>query len=84
MVTWNAVGVCSGLSKVCLQRQFSKQVHQYSPTRYILPYDITLLIRDKWISHGLWGIVRHPNYLGEILLWIGLFISATSTFTEVA
>ena len=33
-----------------------------------------------WISHGLWGIVRHPNYLGEILLWAGLFISASSTF----
>lgn len=36
--------------------------------------------KDKWISHGLWGIVRHPNYLGEIMLWLGLFISASSTF----
>ena len=39
--------------------------------------------RDKWISHGLWSVVRHPNYLGEIILWIGLYISASSTFTEV-
>ena len=36
--------------------------------------------RDKWISHGLWSVVRYPNYLGEILLWTGLFISASSTF----
>jgi len=36
--------------------------------------------QDKWISHGLWGVIRHPNYLGEILLWIGLFISASSSF----
>ncbi|CAI8034543.1 hypothetical protein GBAR_LOCUS19439 [Geodia barretti] len=36
--------------------------------------------RDKWIDCGLWSIVRHPNYLGEILLWTGLFISASSTF----
>ena len=35
---------------------------------------------DKWISHGLWSVVRYPNYLGEILLWTGLFISASSTF----
>lgn len=36
--------------------------------------------RDKWISSGLWGIVRFPNYLGEMMLWIGLYLSASSTF----
>ena len=35
---------------------------------------------NKWISHGVWSIVRHPNYLGEIMLWLGLFVSASSTF----
>ena len=40
--------------------------------------------REKWIQHGLWSRVRHPNYSGEILLWFGLFISASSTFTSVA
>ena len=39
-----------------------------------------LILRDKWIDSGLWSIVQHPNYLGEILLWSGLFISASSTF----
>ena len=43
----------------------------------------SIYLRDKWISHGLWSVVRHPNYLGEIILWTGLFISASSTFTEV-
>lgn len=28
----------------------------------------------KWISSGLWGISRHPNYLGEITLWVGLYL----------
>ncbi|KFM63539.1 hypothetical protein X975_19521, partial [Stegodyphus mimosarum] len=34
----------------------------------------------KFISSGLWSISRHPNYLGEILLWFGLYFSASSTF----
>jgi len=36
--------------------------------------------KDKWISTGLWSIVRFPNYLGEIMLWTGLYLSASSTF----
>jgi steroid 5-alpha reductase family enzyme len=28
----------------------------------------------KWIDTGLWSYSRHPNYLGEITLWIGIYI----------
>lgn len=31
---------------------------------------------DAFIRSGLWGWSRHPNYLGEILLWLGIFIIA--------
>ena len=27
--------------------------------------------RGKWIDTGLWAWSRHPNYLGEMLLWVG-------------
>lgn len=30
-----------------------------------------------FISTGLWAYSRHPNYLGEILLWIGVAIAAS-------
>lgn len=36
--------------------------------------------KDKYINSGLWSISRHPNYFGEILLWSGLFLPATSVF----
>ncbi len=37
--------------------------------------------KGKWIQSGLWSISRHPNYFGEITLWMGLCISASSVFS---
>ncbi len=31
--------------------------------------------KGKWTDVGLWNYSRHPNYFGEILCWVGLFIS---------
>ena len=30
----------------------------------------------QFIQTGLWKRVQHPNYLGEILCWIGVFVCA--------
>lgn len=30
--------------------------------------------KNKWINSGLWRYSRHPNYFGEILVWVGIYI----------
>jgi steroid 5-alpha reductase family enzyme len=32
--------------------------------------------KSKFISSGLWSVSRHPNYFGEIVLWIGISVMA--------
>ena len=32
--------------------------------------------RDRYITSGLWAWSRHPNYFGEIVLWIGIAVIA--------
>ena len=46
---------------VTLQFFADKQMHTYRKTR-----------ETKFIQVGLWKYARHPNYLGEILMWWGI------------
>ena len=35
--------------------------------------------KDKFIDSGLWKFSRHPNYMGEILLWLGISVISLSS-----
>ncbi len=38
---------------------------------------------NKFISTGLWSKSRHPNYFGEISLWVGIYIISVPSFTGI-
>lgn len=35
--------------------------------------------RDRVMNQGLWRYCRHPNYFGEALVWIGIFLVGAET-----
>lgn len=37
--------------------------------------------KGRFITSGLWAYSRHPNYLGEILLWLGIAVIASPVLT---
>jgi len=39
--------------------------------------------RGRWCAVGLWRLSRHPNYFGEISLWLGIWIVSTSVASGV-
>lgn len=39
--------------------------------------------KDQFIAHGLWSYSRHPNYFGEITLWLGISIMSFSSLSSL-
>lgn len=39
--------------------------------------------KNKWIEIGIWRYSRHPNYFGEILVWIGVYLFVFSSLTPL-
>lgn len=58
------VGASISLAGVVLQGTADNQLYDFRKSVNFKPGSI--------LKTGLWGRVRHPNYLGEMLFWIGL------------
>ena len=39
--------------------------------------------KTEFISTGLWARSRHPNYFGEITLWVGMAVISLSSLSGV-
>jgi len=46
-------------------------------------YTFKLKNKSKWIESGLWHYSRHPNYFGEILVWVGVYVFTSSSLNLV-
>lgn len=72
---WNAgtvVFFCLSIGAVLLQGTADVQMHRYRRHR-----------TTPFIREGLWRYSRHPNYLGEILMWWGVALAVVSIHPEV-
>ncbi len=38
--------------------------------------------KGKWIDIGLWKYSRHPNYFGECMMWIGVYVFTLPALTQ--
>ena len=69
---WNAGSIvffCLSVAAACMQGVADYQMHRYRKHR-----------TGAFIRDGLWKHSRHPNYLGEILMWWGIAGSVLSVF----
>ncbi len=39
--------------------------------------------KDKWIAEGVWSWSRHPNYFGEMTVWVGTYITVFLSLSGV-
>ncbi|MHA1675147.1 MAG: DUF1295 domain-containing protein [Promethearchaeota archaeon] len=64
------IGIIVTLGAIGLEFFADKQIHRFAKDSQN---------RGKTIQTGLWKISRHPNYLGEILFWWGLYFFSLPT-----
>ena len=72
---WNAGSIvffCLSVGAALMQGTADIQMHRFRKHR-----------TGPFIRNGLWKYSRHPNYLGEILMWWGIALSVISVYPGV-
>ena len=67
---WSVLCILISIVAVLLQGISDIQMHKFRMMRS--------KTGEKFIRSGLWKHSRHPNYLGEILMWWGIALTAIS------
>ena len=67
--SWILIGATISICAVILQIISDKQMRDFKKN---------ISNKAKIMNLGLWKYSRHPNYLGEVMFWIGLYVMALS------
>lgn len=66
-ISWiDILAVLVTLGAIVIEGIADNQLHRFKKAE----------IKEVLLTSGIWGIVRYPNYLGEILFWWGLYLFA--------
>tara|TARA_R110002110_G_scaffold362241_1_gene572060 strand:+ start:146998 stop:147819 length:822 start_codon:yes stop_codon:yes gene_type:complete len=68
----DAVAALVTFSAITLQMIADRQLHQFIADRK----------EGEQLASGLWGWSRHPNYLGELGFWFGLFLFGLAAYPQ--
>ena len=72
LTVWDALGAILWTAGFCLEVVADRQKSAFNAN----PAN-----EGKWIDEGLWSLSRHPNYLGEIMLWSGIALFGVPCFS---
>tara|TARA_A100000164_G_scaffold289836_1_gene263045 strand:- start:2533 stop:3426 length:894 start_codon:yes stop_codon:yes gene_type:complete len=72
LTVWDALGAILWTAGFCIEVVADRQKSAFNAN----PAN-----EGKWIDEGLWSLSRHPNYLGEIMLWSGIALFGVPCFS---
>jgi len=73
MFTW--IGFAVALGGVVIELTADNQLHKFKKASN----NPMAVMRT-----GIWKRIRHPNYLGEILFWVGIFVMSYTPYTTLS
>lgn len=72
LTVWDALGAILWTAGFCIEVVADRQKSAFNANS---------ANEGKWIDEGLWSLSRHPNYLGEIMLWSGIALFGVPCFS---